>query len=69
MTNPLITELNCETNEFIDRPMTDAEFADYQLVLDERLTELNKAKSNADAKAELLTKLDITAEEAALLLL
>lgn len=67
MTNPLITQLNCETNESIDRPMTDAEFTDYQLVLNERLEELNKTKSNAEAKSALLKKLGITAEEAALL--
>jgi hypothetical protein len=68
MTNPMITILNCETNESIDREMTEAEYKEHKAIMAERAKEATEATANAQAKADLLTKLGITAEEAALLL-
>jgi hypothetical protein len=68
MTKPMIRIHDIETNEVIDREMTDAEFEDYQEL--QAKTEADKAalvKAEAD-KAALLIKLGITAEEAKLLL-
>jgi hypothetical protein len=68
MPNPIITIHNIETDEVIEREMTAEEFAQYQ---EEKAKDkansdlLNKAKAD---KAELLTKLGITADEAKLLL-
>jgi len=68
MTKPMIRIHNPETNEIIDREMTAQEIAqhqiDAQVVIDARA----KIASDATAKAALLAKLGISAEEAALLL-
>ena len=54
---------NSQTNEVIDREMTDAEFADYQAqqAKDKAMTQAI-AKAAID-KATLLAKLGITADE------
>ena len=68
MTNPIIRIHNTETDEVIDREMTDAEFAQYS---DEKaVSDAAKAEAQAkeNAKAALLAKLGMTADEAALLL-
>ena len=65
---PKIAEVNVETGETVIREQTDAEKALYdadQLAI----VEANKvAKAEETAKAALLTKLGITADEAKLLL-
>jgi uncharacterized membrane protein YqiK len=72
MPNPTKLIINCETKEQIEVELTDEEVA--QLEADRAKAEADKAKANAEAeikaeaKADLLTKLGITAEEAALLL-
>jgi uncharacterized membrane protein YqiK len=72
MTKPTKLIINCETKEQIEVELTDEEIA--QLEADRAKAEADKAQANADAevkakaKAELLNKLGITAEEAALLL-
>jgi len=68
MPNPTIRIHNVETNEVIDREMTDAELAAYEA--DQAAMEaVQIAKSQAkDNKAALLEKLGITADEAKLLL-
>jgi len=68
MPNPTIRIHNVETNEVIDREMTDAELAAYEA--DQAAMEADQiAKSQAkDNKAALLEKLGITADEAKLLL-
>ena len=68
MTNPIIRLHNIETNEVIDREMTDAEYADYQVqkAQDSAMTEAT-AQAATD-KAALLAKLGISADEAKLLL-
>ena len=68
MTKPMIRIHNTETDEIIDREMNDAEFAQYQKEVQAELELTTEAEAKATAKAELLTKLGITAEEAQLLL-
>jgi hypothetical protein len=68
MTKPMITIVNCETNESIDREMTEAEYEQHKAIMAERAKEATESAANARAKADLLIKLGITAEEAALLL-
>ena len=65
-------EINCETGEVIERPLTADEIkaneaAAAQAEADRKAAEA-EAEAKATAKAELLAKLGITAEEAALLL-
>lgn len=68
MTNPMIRIHNVETDEVIDREMTDVEFAAYEIEQAETATRLAAEEAKAEAKAALLARLGITAEEAALLL-
>ena len=67
MPNPMIRTHNSETNEVIDREMTAAEFKEYEA--EQRASEEKTALANAKAaaKAALLERLGITADEAALL--
>ena len=72
MTKPIIKEHNAQTNKVIEREMNDDEFAQYtanQLTkATARAEQVASAAEAATAKAALLAKLGITAEEAALLL-
>jgi hypothetical protein len=68
MTKPMTRIHNQQTNEVIDREMTDAEFEAYQADRVAVAKAAEEAKAKAEAKAALLAKLGITAEEAALLL-
>ena len=68
MTNPMVRIHNAETDEIIDREMTDEEFSDYQDALEARAAEEAKREADANAKAALLERLGITAEEAQILL-
>ena len=67
-TRPMVREHNAETDEVIDREMTDAEFEAYEE--SKAIAEAAKAEaeSKETAKAALLERLGITADEAALLL-
>ena len=68
MTKPMIRIHNSETNEIVDREMNDEEFAKYQQQqIEYQKRELAKNEAEA-AKAALLAKLGITADEAKLLL-
>jgi hypothetical protein len=62
------SDFNCETGELIERPMTKAESDQYKLDLAERENKIADELNRQNAKAALLTKLGITAEEADLLL-
>ena len=55
-------------DEFIDREMTDEEFAQYQTDYAAAIAEIGATEANALAKAALLERLGITADEAKLLL-
>jgi hypothetical protein len=68
MTNPMIRIYNAETQEVIDREMTDQEFDLYEIKQAERLAKLEADAQKAVAKADLLSKLGITDDEAKLLL-
>lgn len=65
-------EVNCETGEVIERPLTADEIAANEAAAAQAeadcLATEAEAEAKAQAKADLLAKLGITAEEAALLL-
>ena len=65
-------EINCETGEVIERPLTADEIAANEAAAAQaeadRVAAEAEAEAKAQAKADLLAKLGITAEEAALLL-
>ena len=63
-----MTEVNVLTGEEATRPMTDAEIAQIEADAAEVAQKQTAEATKADAKAALLKKLGITAEEAALLL-
>jgi hypothetical protein len=62
MTKPLI-QIDNEVRE-----MNDEEFAQYQITVADEANKLAKAEAKAEAKAALLDRLGITADEAELLL-
>jgi hypothetical protein len=68
MSRPMVRIHNTETDEVIDREMTNAEFAQYEA--DQAANALAKAEAEAKAaaKAALLEQLGITEEQAKLLL-
>jgi len=68
MPKPMIRIHNTETNEVIDREMTDAEFKQYEANQAAEITSQAEAEVKATAKAALLTQLGITEEQAKLLL-
>jgi hypothetical protein len=68
MTKPIIRIHNSETDEVIDREMTDQEFAEFEADQAAQAAEEAEAEAKATAKADLLAKLGITAEEVKLLL-
>jgi hypothetical protein len=68
MSKPTITTFNLETGEEVTRPMTADEIAQYQIDTTKMTDEIAAENEAAAAKAALLTRLGITAEEAALLL-
>lgn len=68
MSRPIIRIHNVETNEVIDREMTDEEFAAYEADNAAEAERLAEQEAKAIAKQALLDKLGITAEEAQLLL-
>ena len=65
-------EVNCATGEVTERPLTAEEIAANEAAAAQAEADAKKAEAEAQAKAvakaELLAKLGITAEEAALLL-
>jgi hypothetical protein len=72
MNKPSIRIHDISTNIVIDREMTDAEYAVYLAEKEseaaQKELDAQKALDIAEAKAALLAKLGITADEAALLL-
>ena len=53
MTKPTIREHNVETNEVLNREMTDAEFADYQAMIETQKTNA-KITSNSGKLEQFL---------------
>jgi len=68
MTNPMIRIHNVETGKIVDREMNDVEFAQYEAEQVNREVEKAEQVAKNEAKAALLDRLGITADEAALLL-
>jgi hypothetical protein len=68
MTKPIIRIHDLETNEVIDREMNDQELAAYETDQAAEAAKQAESEAKATAKAALLTRLGITAEEAQLLL-
>ena len=68
MAKPMIRIHNTETDEIIDREMTAAEFAQYEADQAAQAIVQAEAEAKATARAALLERLGITAEEAQLLL-
>lgn len=63
-----IQEHNIETGEIIEREATEAEIADFEAAANAAFLKDKMRADKAAAKAELLEKLGITADEAKLLL-
>jgi hypothetical protein len=68
MTNPTIRIHNTQTDEIIDREMTDAEFAEYQADQALQATKQAEAEAKAAERQAILDRLGLSAEEAQLLL-
>ena len=68
MPKPMIRIHNANTGEIIDREMTNAEYAVHEKSLAELQARIAEKSAKAEAKAALLERLGITAEEAKLLL-
>jgi hypothetical protein len=68
MTKPIVRIHNVETNEVIDREMTDAEFAQLEADQAVQATRQSEAEAKAAQRADLLERLGITEEEARILL-
>jgi len=68
MTKPMVRIHNMATDEVIDREMNDAEFAQYEIEQAKYQADKAEAETKANAKAALLERLGITADEAKLLL-
>jgi len=68
MSKPQIKEYNCQTGEETVRDATSAEIAQIKIDADNFAARKAEEESKATAKAALLSKLGITAEEAVLLL-
>jgi len=64
----MVQETNAATGETTEREMTFAEIAARKTVMDEMAQAISDGEAKVAQKAALLTKLGITAEEAALLL-
>jgi hypothetical protein len=68
MIRPTIREHNTETDEIIDREMTDDELAYYEAGKAELQANLKAEQDKAATKQAVLTKLGLTADEVAALL-
>jgi hypothetical protein len=67
-TRPMVRIHNIETDEVIDREMTDQDFEAYETDQAAQATAQAEAEAKATARAAILDRLGITAEEAAVLL-
>ena len=62
-TRPMVRIHNQETDEVIDREMTDAEFAQYEADLAVQATVKAEAEAKETAKAAILDRIGLTADE------
>jgi hypothetical protein len=63
-----ILEVNAQTNEQIEREATEQEIAQSKIDAETQLSKESAAKTRANAKAALLERLEISADEARLLI-
>ena len=63
MTKPMVRIHNTETNEVIDREMNDAEFAQYEADQAAQAIKQAEAEAKATAKAAILDRIGLTADE------
>jgi len=68
MTKPIIRIHNAQTDEVLDREMTNAEFAQYKLDQENRVLKQQEAEAKATARQAILDRLGLTADEVNLLL-
>jgi hypothetical protein len=68
MSDLTVQIIDCETGQEVIREMTADEKKQYEIDLAASVAQKAKAEADANAKAELLAKLGITADEAKLLL-
>lgn len=68
MTKPFIRIHNIETDEVIDREMTDDEYANFLAIKEADELKAQEEAAKAQERQALLDRLGITAEEAKLLL-
>ena len=68
MSNPLIRIHDMATGEILDREMTTAEFTKHEATQAEIQTQANAKTARNTARQAVLDKLNLTADEAALLL-
>lgn len=68
MSNPTIRIHNTETDEVIDRQMTDTEFAQYEANQAAELARQAEAEAKATQRQAILDRLGLTSEEARLIL-
>jgi hypothetical protein len=68
MKRPNITIHNTETNQIIERKMTDKEFATYEAKQELEAAKLVEAEAKEAARQVILDRLGLTADEAQLLL-
>lgn len=68
MTKPMVKIHDAQTDEIVEREMTDAEFAEYEQDQINAAQKLAQDEQKAEAKNALLQKLGISQEEANLLL-
>ena len=63
MSKPMIRIHNTETNEVIDREMTNAEFKIYEADQEAQLVKQAEAQAKAAAKQAILDRIGLTADE------
>jgi len=68
MTRPMIRIHNTQTDEITDREMNDTEFAQYEAKKAAKADIEAEAAAKATARAAILDRLGLTADEAAILL-
>jgi len=68
MTKLIITNHNVETNEIVKREMNETELAQHQMDIDKFKANQAEQLAKESARQAILTRLGLSAEEAALLL-
>lgn len=68
MSKPMVREHNTETNEIIDREMTDAEYTSYQEGQAAQIAIKSEVKAKEVQRQAILNRLGLTSEEAKILL-